>query len=140
MRRWLEAAEIGTVGLPFCAFKAITGAHLIGLGLAPIGAPLLALGAVDLALNTINLVTTLAAGDRRVPTCALHAALGRDPRRTEIALALDMMLAFTLVAGMLGAGVLPSLPGPSLAAWNVAVILNVLGAGGMRLARAITTA
>ena len=56
----------------------------------------------------------------------------------ELALAVDTMLAFSLVAAMILIGALPALPPLALAVWNVAVVFNVLGAGGLRLARAIS--
>ena len=138
--RWAEGAEVITVGLPFGAFKLVVGGHLVLAGSGAPGWTLLAVGAVDTALNLVNLTSVLGTGHRWVPTCLAHAALGAThrPHMEELALAVDTMLAFSLVAAMILIGALPALPPLALAVWNVAVVFNVLGAGGLRLARAIS--
>jgi hypothetical protein len=138
--RVLDLVEVVTVGLPFCAFKIITGLDLVSSGLAS-GWILIVLGALDAALNAVNGITVAWNGVRRAPICALDALFaprgpGQGPHR-ELGLALDTMLAFTLVAGMIALNRLGALPAASRGAWNVAVVLNVLGAGGIRLAKAV---
>jgi hypothetical protein len=140
--RALILVEIATVGLPFCVFKIATGLHLIGLsGGAVAGWPLLALGVADVLLNLANAGSVVVRARPRRQICVLHGLLiaGRnaESRWGEVGLALDMMLAFTLVAAMLGLGQLPFLPSPWGALWNLAVVLNVLGAGGLRLTKAL---
>ncbi|MGV3621326.1 MAG: hypothetical protein ACO1OB_10945 [Archangium sp.] len=58
------------------------------------------------------------------------------PRR-DLGSAIDTMFSFTLVAGMIGGGHIPSMPSSELATWNVCVIINVLGAGVGRLRQSL---
>lgn len=130
---WLAAAEIAVVGLPFCAFKLLAG--LIALeGFAPAGYLLLALGAADAGLNTANLIALIARRRRVAAVCLAELLLSRRP---QLALALDVLISFSLVAIVVGAGWLARLPAWGLAAWNVAVILNVVGAGVGRVVAAV---
>ena len=96
---------------------------------------------MDIYLNLANAGSLLLRARPRRLICVLHGLLvaGRDAesRWGELGLALDMMLAFTLVAAMLGLGQLPLLPSPWGPLWNLAVVLNVLGAGGLRLTKAL---
>lgn len=138
--RVLDLGEVVSIGLPFCAFKLITGLDLVASGIAS-GWILIALGVVDAALNAANGITVAWSGVRRAPICALDALFaprgpGQGPLR-ELGLALDTMLAFSLVAAMIALNRLGTLPAASRGAWNVAVVLNVLGAGGIRLAKAV---
>lgn len=141
MRAWAApAAEVVTVGLPFCAFKLLTGLMALGSPLAPLGVVLLALGAVDLALNAANLLALIIAHRRAGAVCLADAALTRRGRSPELALALDMFLSFALVAAVVGLGLLGRLPGWGLATWNAAVVLNVLSAGAGRVLGALRPA
>ncbi len=132
----LELLEVATVGLPFCGFKVLAGLSWGG----PAGAALIALGVVDAVFNVVNLAGLLATGRRPLPTCtlAMTAGLLRSgtdslARWRDLGSALDVLLSFALVALMLGLGRLATLPPGRLTAWNVCVILNVLGAGLGRL-------
>jgi len=136
-----ELLEVITVGFPFCVFKAGVGAWCLQRGLPWAGVPLLLLAGADALLNALNLVSLAAARRRAVPACVLSAATqrggvkGASSRawRADLGNALDMLLAFTLVAGMVGSGMLRELDARLLAAWNWAVVMNVLGAGLGRL-------
>jgi hypothetical protein len=136
-----ELLEVVTVGFPFCVFKAGVGAWCMQRGAAWAGVPLLLLAGADGLLNLANLLGLATARRRWVPACVLSAAterLGLFPGSPHAWLAdfgnaLDVLLAFTLVAGMVGTGMLRELDAPVLAAWNGAVVLNVLGAGLGRL-------
>jgi len=143
----LELLEVVTVGAPFCGFKILTG--LIALDGGPaaraLGLALVVLGSLDAALNAANLGFLLASGRRAAADCSLAAlavrlgaarGLERD-RLRELGDSLDLMLSFILVAAVIGAGLLPRLPGWGRAAWNVCVILNVLGAGLARLGASV---
>jgi hypothetical protein len=139
--RLLMVAEITTVGLPFCVFKVVAGLHLAAT-VHPTGWALVGLGAVDLALNLVNAIAVSAIGRTPVPICVLHglSTAGQSgSRRGELGLALDMMLSFILVAGMLALGRLSMLPSPQGSLWSASVVLNVLGAGSLRLAKAVET-
>ncbi len=131
-RSWtVPSAEILTVGIPFCAFKIFTG-MIAG---APFGYALLVLGAIDLMLNLVNLIALVTIHRRLAPVCVLALVL----RKHEIGLAVDVFFSFTLVAIVVGASLLGQLPGWALTIWNIAVVLNVLGAGVGRLLGAVRT-
>lgn len=121
--------------MPFCVFKLLTG--LIALRsstLAPLGYVLLALGSVDLLLNAANLVTLLATGKRVGAVCLSDVLLRRfSSGDSELGLAVDVFLSFGLVAIVIGFGLLLRIPAWALPIWNIAVVLNVLGAGVGRL-------
>ena len=116
-RGWVQpVVEVVTVGLPFCAFKVLTGLMAMGTPLAPVGYLLLALGGVDLALNAANLGSLLTVRRRIGAVCVTDAAVARLPGLgmagdQELALALDMFLSFTLVAVVIGFGLLLRLVG-----------------------------
>jgi hypothetical protein len=139
LRRWaIPSAEILTVGLPFCVFKLSAG--LIALrapSLAALGYALVALGAVDVVLNVANLAS-LAIVRRRVGGVCLAEVVLR--RRNDLGLALDVCLSFGIVAVVIGCGLLWRLPHWTLRIWNVAVVVNVLGAGAGRLFAALRLA
>jgi hypothetical protein len=142
--------EVVTVGLPFSAFKLVVGSHLIAS--TPLGWPLLALGVVDLVMNVGNAVGLIFRGHLLLPLCLLHGLARRlgpssssppssvPERHGELGLAVDMALAFVLVAGMIAAGRIGQLSPTALSWWNGAVILNVLGAGALRLVDAARAA
>ena len=133
--RWVQGAlEIVTVGLPFCAFKLVTGTIALPTALAPLGYALLALGTIDLLLNLSNLVTLVAAHRRLTGACLVEIVL-RD--RHDLALALDVFLSFSLVAAVVGFGLIASIPAWAMPIWSCAVVLNVLGAGIGRLFSAV---
>lgn len=137
--RWLAlCAEILTVGLPFCVFKSLTGC--IALAASPAGYALIALGAIDLALNLINLVSLLVRRRRFGPFCVAELLLRRVHPEARLGLAVDVFFSFALVALVIGAGLIGRLPPRALALWNVAVVLNVLGAGTGRLLAALRDA
>jgi hypothetical protein len=141
VRAWAApAAEVVTVGLPFCAFKLLTGLMALGTPLAPLGVGLIVLGAIDLALNATNLLVLLVAHRRAGAVCLADVALTRRGGNPELALALDMFLSFALVAVVVGFGLLGRLPAWGLATWNAAVVLNVLGAGAGRVLGALRPA
>lgn len=126
----MDLLEVLTVGLPFCGFKLLTGLSLLG-PLPAAGIALIALGALDAAVNGVNLAGLLLRGRRPLAACTLSIAARalRGPSWNELGDSLDVLLAFVLVAAMIGFGRLRLFPEDRLAAWNACVILNVLGAG-----------
>ncbi len=134
MQRWLlPAAEILTVGIPFCVFKLLTGVIAVrSASLAPIGYALLALGSVDLLLNVANLLSLLVT-HKRIGAVCLSDVLLRRFGDSELGLAVDVFISFGLVAIVIGFGLLLRVPTWALPIWNLAVVLNVLGAGVGRL-------
>ncbi|HEY4057943.1 MAG TPA: hypothetical protein VGM39_15115 [Kofleriaceae bacterium] len=140
LERWLlPSAEILTVGMPFCVFKLLTG--LIALrspALAPLGYALLALGSVDLLLNVANLFALLATGKRIGAVCLTDVLLRRlASGDSELGLAVDVFLSFGLVAIVIGFGLILRIPTWAVPIWNIAVVLNVLGAGVGRVFEAL---
>jgi hypothetical protein len=127
----MELLEVLTIGLPFCGFKILAGLSLGGAG----GLLLVGLGVVDAAVNAANFAGLLLARRRPLPVCALAFASGSLrggaplAKRRDLGASLDVLLSFALVAVMIGFGRLRSMTPAHLAAWNVCVILNVLGAG-----------
>ncbi len=137
-RRLLALFEVVTVGLPFGAFKILSGLAVLGRpGLGAIGWALVGLGAIDLALNSINLLPLAAGRPRVVGVCLTEVLLGRKRGWNDLGISADVMLSFGLVAAMIGFGLLPSLSPTARQIWNVAVILNVLGAGLGRLSSSL---
>ena len=139
--RSLMLVEIVTVGLPFCVFKLACGVPLLGATrVAWLGWVLIGWGLADALLNAVNALSVGASGRRVLPVCLLQAAtqaVRPTVRGANVGTALDMMLSFVLVAAMIGASELGHLTPAWLSAWNVAVVLNVLGAGTLRLAEAL---
>lgn len=128
------ALEVLTVGFPFCGFKALAGALALASAhpaVRALGAALTALGAADAAINAANLAALAFRRRRAMAACALSAAL--PARLRDVGDSLDTVLAFTLVAVVIGGGLLPGLTPREMLAWNACVVLNVLGAGLLRL-------
>jgi hypothetical protein len=141
-----DVVEVVTVGAPFAVFKLAVGTHVLEAApaVAVVGWGLVALGACDLLLNVGNGVRLALAGKRMGPICVLHGVVtrlrGPQAAFAELGLALDAALAFVLVAAMIATGQIAQLAPSWLAAWNVGVILNVVGAGALRLTDAVRRA
>ena len=135
----LESLEVLSVGLPFCVFKIAAGVAFFQAGGArgTAGLILLALGAVDLLFNGANFAGLVLIRRRVLDACflsflaRLFQAPARKSRRTlqNFGNSLDVLISFSLVAYMVGAGRLGLLPPLLLMSWNAAVVFNVLGAG-----------
>lgn len=130
--------EIITIGLPFCAFKIVSGLFFDQKWL-------LTLGVIDLVLNTINLLALPVLKRKVVDTC-FFAFLVRAFKRPhpsiqskweDIGNSFDVLFSFLLVAFVIGGGFIPQLPYEFLMIWNISVILNVIGAGSSRMSAAI---
>ncbi len=141
-----EVLEVITTGFPFCVFKLLVGHLMWTWGLPVPAVVLVSLGVLDAAFNTINLVSLLVRHRRAASTCTLSWLVRRlpafpaapRPAVEDLGNALDVLVSFCLVAAMVGFGLLGSLPAGELAAWNVAVVLNVLGAGLGRVSSSIS--
>ncbi len=135
----LAVIEAATVGLPFCAFKILTGIWLTAVPwFGPLGIALIALGGIDALLNIVNVAALLLARRRVLPVCVLHFAAARiRPSFADVGLGLDTLLSFSLVATMVGLGTIGALTTAQASLWSLAVVLNVLGAGVLRLAHGL---
>ena len=126
--------EILTIGLPFCAFKIVSGLFLNQFWLS-------ALEIIDLGFNLTNLVSLLVSKRRIFDACLLSFITRqiKKPSQTlkakwqDLGNSLDVLLSFSLVAYMIGGGFIKDLPMDYLSIWNISVILNVFGAGFSRL-------
>lgn len=142
--RALVITEALSVGLPFAAFKALAGLaiwHHWSL-LRPVAVAILALAALDLLINVLNVFAVAIRGRRWLPVCTLQALTLRvrpSHRSAEVGTALDVLTSFVLLAGMIGFGFLAGLSPLEHQIWDVSVILNVLGAGALRLTDAVAT-
>lgn len=137
--RWVSLFEVITVGLPFCAFKLLTGLALYPT-LPALAIALLVLGSCDLLFNLGNLLSLLVRGERKVSICTFDAIAQRaGARPQDLGIALDVFVSFVIVAVVIGAGLLKRFSAEELLAWNVSVILNVLGAGVSRLLSSLRT-
>ena len=141
-RSWLlPATEIVIVGLPFSAFKLLTGVTAVhGSSIPVLGLLLIGLGALDLVLNVANLLSLLVWRRRVTDVCVLDFVARRIDRRApsgDLGIALDVFLSFGLVALVVGLGMIARMPSWALPIWNIAVVLNVLGAGVGRLFSAL---
>jgi hypothetical protein len=143
----LESLEVLSVGFPFCVFKLAAGAVFRSRGgaWALAGQALLALGAVDLVFNAANFAGLVLIRRRVLDACFLSFAarsLSGAARKSRWTLSdfgnsLDVLISFSLVAYLVGAGRLKDLP-PSLSGyWSAAVVLNVLGAGLLRFTESV---
>jgi len=143
----LESLEVLSVGFPFCVFKLAAGEAFRARGgaWAPAGLALAALGAVDLVFNAANFAGLVLIRRRVLDACFLSfaaRALARAARKSRWTLqdfgnSLDVLISFSLVAYLVGAGRLKELSSPMLAYWNAAVVLNVLGAGLLRFTESV---
>jgi hypothetical protein len=141
-RSWvLPSAEVLTVGLPFCAFKLLTALVFLRIpSLVAVGYALIGLGLVDLVFNVLNLVSLVIRRRRASDVCLTDFVLRRlswGRAYEDLGIAIDVLLSFGLVALVIGAGMLLQMPRWALPIWNVAVVLNVLGAGIGRLLAAL---
>lgn len=144
----MEILEIITIGWPYCGFKILAGLWALSLGTPcpfVLGALLLALGAVDLVINTANLVSLFVTQKRMSAVClfcVLSSRIGARwnfPERAllEVGESLDTMTAFVLVAGGVGFGLIGQLPPQQRSIWGACTVLNVMGAGLARLGRSL---
>jgi hypothetical protein len=130
-----------TVGFPYCVFKVLTGLRIMEWFPAwrAAGLALMVLGVVDFFINLANFAGFALRGRRVTDACAF-AILARRfggasrPAWTlwDLGNSLDVLLAMTIVAVMIGTNAFSKFPPVQLAVWNVSVILSVMGAGVMR--------
>lgn len=137
----LSSTEILVVGLPFSVFKLLAGLTVLRMPtLFALGVVLLGLGALDLAFNVMNLGSFVVRRRRATDVCVIDFVVRRLDRKApqgDLGVALDVFVSFGLVAAVVGLGLIPRMPAWAVPIWNVAVVLNVLGAGIGRLFSAL---
>lgn len=127
----LDLLEVITIGFPFCGFKILSGLVLHST-------PLIALGAIDFLINTVNLASLLFQKKYLLPACLLEILL--HPERTwhDLGKSVDVLLSFCLVALVIGKGLLHQMTPEQLHVWDVCVIFNVIGAGLSRFGSSLS--
>lgn len=126
--------EILTIGLPFCAFKVLSGLYwaqywLVGLGM------------VDLIINVSNLMSLILLKKRIMDACLLsfltRKLMGNSEtlksRWQDLGNSIDVFISFAIVSIMIGGDFLKELSALHMNLWNISVILNVFGAGYSRV-------
>jgi hypothetical protein len=138
----MQIFEVLTVGFPFCIFKILTGLYLKGA----IGTLFIILGSIDFIINALNLISLMVIKRKLIESCSLAVLVSRiktsnmnKEQLHDFGNALDMFFAFALVAFMVGFSKLAMLSPQQLLIWNMAVILNVLGAGLSRLSSSLVS-
>ena len=134
----MEFLEIITIGLPFCAFKCISGLFFRNYFLV-------ILGLIDLLINMINLLSLIVKKKRILNACffsfliclIVKPALHMKSKWQDLGNSVDVLISFLLVAYVIGGGYIKMLSAEHLFVWNLAVILNVFGAGSSRLTTSI---
>lgn len=118
-------------GIPFGIYKAGAGSILFPMGYPIPGALLMAWGALDIVMNMLDLILP-----DRFACCSL-AWLGQRMSPTAIwrerALALDMMISFTIISSMIWFHGIPLLKPPFSSVWDIAVVSNVMSSGAIRV-------
>jgi len=130
--------DIITIGLPFCVFKIIAGIHFQQYWL-------ILLGLADLIINLVNFVLILIKKDKIFDTCLLsflvhkikHPSEDIKSKWQDLGESLDVLLSFSIVAYVIGLGHITNLVANHVMLWNIAVVLNVLGAGYGRLMNSV---
>lgn len=126
--------EILTIGLPFCAFKILSGLYWKQYWLT-------ALGFIDLLINCSNLITLIFLKKRIMDACLLSLLTrkimaspeAQKNRWQDLGNSIDVFVSFSIVALMIGGNFLKNLSPVDMNIWNVSVILNVFGAGYSRV-------
>lgn len=126
--------EILTIGLPFCAFKILSGLYWRQYWLT-------GLGFIDLIINASNLIGLIFLRKRVMDACLLSLLTrkimaspeSQKNRWQDLGNSLDVFVSFSIVALMIGGNFLKDLSSVDMNIWNVSVILNVFGAGYSRV-------
>jgi hypothetical protein len=133
-----EILEVITVGFSFCIFKIIVGLHFYQYWLV-------ILGLIDLVINLTNFFNLTIFKRRLFDACFFAVLIHylKKPSKEkahqwmDLGNSLDVVLSFSLVAFMIIGAYLKELTPNYLHLWNLAVILNVFGAGSSRLTSSI---
>lgn len=130
--------DIITIGIPFGVFK-ITSGLFYETDL------LLYWGLLDIAINSFNFIMYIFTKKKFLPTCLL-ALLGQQiGKKTNIDSTLtedtgesfDVLFSFCIVAIVIGSGDIARYTSEMTLFWNISVVLNVLGAGSIRVLQSI---
>jgi hypothetical protein len=137
MSRIVDIFEVITVGFPFCGFKILSGLVMRWSFEGPTGRffalLLIGLGVIDLLINALNLLGLVVLNRRVLRACLFDIFMHPDWTWPDLGNSLDVLLSFTLVALVIGKGMLRQMTPEQLSTWDICVIFNVIGAGLSRL-------
>jgi hypothetical protein len=127
-----------TIGIPFCIFKLLFGT--VAVRIASSSLPLLASGGwliiawagTDLLMNTGRAGFDLFSRESPFEYCTI-AQIGRVFGMPAVFLALDTMIAFTLICLMLWSGWITRLTTPEAYLWYAATTLNLISLSAVLL-------
>lgn len=137
-----EIFAIVCVGFAFSAFKIILGQFLLTQKYNVLGVISIGWGIIDVVINLINLITLSVLKKRVIRVCLLNYIVGctlsllpfvKHQGPKDLGVALDVFVAFAIVAFMVGGGFLVQLTPTQGTVWDWSVVLNVLYAGVNRL-------
>lgn len=94
---------------------------------------LIVLGAIDLLINAANLLGLIFLKRRVLRTCLFDIFMRPEWTWHDLGNSVDVLLSFTLVALVIGKGMLRQMTPEQLSIWDVCVIFNVIGAGLSRV-------
>ncbi len=115
-----------TIGVPFCVFKGLFGFLLVDNKYAVIGAACIAWAVADCAMNLVRAGMELAgARDSSLQFCLL-GQLGARFGRRDLLMAMDTLLAFAIICGVLWSGWIAQLPPWGHALWLGATTVNLM--------------
>lgn len=120
-----------TIGLPFCVFKGLFGLAAIRVGtpsnplIAAFGWCVVTWASVDVIMNSIRATGDLLHFPTPFEYCTL-AELGRLVHRPLVFLALDTLLAFSIICTMLWSGWIMQLSQEESYLWYAATTLNLI--------------
>lgn len=120
-----------TIGIPFCIFKLLFGTVAIRIGspsfpfLAAAGWLIIVWAGTDLLLNAGRAVLDLFSRESPIEYCTI-AQIGRFFGMPAVFLALDTVIAFTIICLMLWSGWITRLTLPEAYLWYTATTLNLI--------------
>jgi hypothetical protein len=117
-----------TIGIPFCIFKLLFGLLIMRTGNEPLylmGGMVVAWAAADLLLNLARAFFHLAGRNSPVEYCTI-AQLGRHFNRPRLFLALDTLLAFSIICLALWSGWIRYVTTFESYLWYGATTLNLI--------------
>ncbi len=136
---FFNLASIITVGFPFVGYKFLAGYIIYNSSKSNISLALFAVfsvwAIVDLLFNLVSLFSYLRRGRNVYPVCFLAYLCRRISflkQWTDLGETLDMLFSFTIVACVVGLNLFVFI-NPLVPLWNISTVVNVLGAGIVRL-------
>jgi hypothetical protein len=121
-----------TIGFPFCIFKVLCGRVAFDSGHSIIGGLLCLWGAVDFLFNLVRLIQGFMGVKRKIQFCLL-AVIGGIFNHAPLFLAIDTLLAFSIICLVLWTGWIQKLTSLELKFWLAATTINLLSVGVVQI-------